>query len=136
MKSLTTKFIVFIIVPVVLILLALSLTSYLLSRNLLIDQIKNSGRNFLSAMAGEISSRIVQVQSSLKLLAETENLAAINDAQRHLLFVALQDHLSGSVTSVFMGFQTGKFIRSKKMPLCIHPIICCYRIRPRKRCHY
>lgn len=117
MKSLTTKFIVFIIVPVVLILSALSLTSYLLSRNLLIDQIKSSGRNFLSAMAGEISSRIVQVQSSLKLLAETENLAAINDAQRELLFVALQDHLSGSVTSVFMGFQTGKFIRSKKMPL-------------------
>jgi len=117
MKSLTTKFIVFIIVPVVLILSALSLTSYMVARNLLIDQIKDSGRNFLSAMAGDISSRIVQVQSALKLLAETENLDAIDDAQRQVLFVALKKHLSGSVTSVFMGFQAGKFIRSKKTPL-------------------
>ena len=117
MKSLTTKFIVFIIVPVVLLLSALSLTSYMVARNLLIDQIKNSGRNFLSAMAGDISSRVLQVQSSLQLLAETENLSAINDAQRQLLFVALKAHLGGSVTSVFMGFQTGKFIRAKKTSL-------------------
>jgi len=106
-----------VILPVTLILSAVSLTGYLLARNLLIDQIKNSGKHFLSAAAGEISSRALQVQSTLALLAATENLAAINNSQRRLLFVAIKDHLAGSVTSVFMGFPDGKFIRAKTTTL-------------------
>lgn len=113
MKSLASKFIFFIILPVTFILSALSLTSYFMARSLLIDQMETSGRHFLRASAGEISSRILQVQSALKLLAFTENLESIDDAQRRRLFVALKDLLGGAVTSVFMGFPDGKFIRAK-----------------------
>lgn len=117
MKSLTTKFTVFIILPVALILSALSLTSYLVTRDLLIDQIKSAERNYLSAAAGEITSRILQIRTTLELLSLVENLATLNDSQRRLLFVALEDHLGGAVTSVFMGFPDGKFIRSKTIVL-------------------
>ncbi len=117
MKSLTTKFTVFIILPVALILSALSLTSYLLTRDLLIDQIKSAERNYLSAAASEISSRILQIQTTIELLSLIENIETLNDFQRRLLFVALEEHLGGSVTSVFMGFPDGKFIRSKTIDL-------------------
>jgi hypothetical protein len=49
MQSLTTKFLLFIILPVILVLAALSLASYHLARNLLIDQMKISGSHFLRA---------------------------------------------------------------------------------------
>ena len=113
MKSLTAKFIFFIILPVTLILSALSLTSYLMARSLLIDQMKKSGQNFLWASAEQISSRIIQVQSTLKLLAITENLKTLDDSKRRHMFVALKDLLGKAVTSVFMGFPDGKFIRAK-----------------------
>ena len=113
MKSLTAKFIFFIILPVTLVLSALSLTSYLMAHRLLIDQMKKSGQNFLWASAGQISSRIIQVQSTLKLLAITENLETLDDSKRRHMFVALKDLLGGAVTSVFMGFADGKFIRAK-----------------------
>ncbi len=113
MKSLASKFIVFIILPVIFILSALSLTSYLMAHRLLMDQIKKSDQNFLRASAGQISSRIIQVQSTLKLLAITENLETLDDSKRRHIFVALKDLLGGAVTSVFMGFADGKFIRAK-----------------------
>jgi len=113
MKSLTAKFIFFIILPVTLVLSALSMTSYFMARSLLIDQMKKSGQHFLRASAGEISGRIVQVQSTLKLLAITENLEALDDSKRRHMFVALKDFFGGAVTSVFMGFPDGKFIRAK-----------------------
>ena len=113
MKSLASKFIVFIILPVIFILSALSLTSYLMAHRLLMDQMKKSGQNFLRASAGQISSRIIQVQSTLKLLAITENLETLDDSKRRHMFVAFKDLLGGAVTSVFMGFADGKFIRAK-----------------------
>ena len=113
MKSLSAKFIFFIILPVTLILSALSLTSYLMAHRLLIDQMEKSGQNFLRASAEQISSRIIQVQSTLKLLAITENLETLDDSKRRHMFVALKDLLGRAVTSVFMGFPDGKFIRSK-----------------------
>ena len=113
MKSLASKFIVFIILPVIFILSALSLTSYLMAHRLLMDQMKKSGQNFLRASAEQISSRIIQVQSTLKLLAITENLETLDDSKRQHMFVALKDLLGGAVTSVFMGFADGKFIRAK-----------------------
>jgi len=113
MKSLASKFIVFIILPVIFILSALSLTSYLMAHRLLMDQMKKSGQNFLRASAEQISSRIIQVQSTLKLLAITENLETLDDSKRRHMFVALKDLLGGAVTSVFMGFADGKFIRAK-----------------------
>ena len=86
MKSLTAKFIFFIILPVTLILSVLSLTSYLMAHRLLIDQMKKSGQNFLRASAEQISSRIIQVQSTLKLLAITENLETLDET------VSLEDY--------------------------------------------
>ncbi len=90
MKSLTSKFILFIILPVTFILSALSLTSYLMAHRLLIDQMKTSGQNFLRASAEQISSRIIQVQSTLKLLAITENLETLDDSKRRHMFVGAQ----------------------------------------------
>lgn len=113
MKSLTAKFIFSIILPVTLVLSALSLTSYFLVRNLLIDQMKKFGQNFLWASAEQISSRVIQVQSSLKLLDVTENLETLDDSERRHIFVALKHILGKAVTSVFMGFADGKFIRAK-----------------------
>ena len=113
MKSLSAKFIFFIILPVTLVLSALSFTSYFMARSLLIDQMKKSGQNFLWASAEQISSRIIQVQSTLKLLAITENLETLDDSKRRHMFVALKDLLGGAVTSVFMGFADGKFIRGR-----------------------
>ena len=113
MKSLTAKFIFFIILPVTLVLSALSLTSYFMARNLLIDQMKKSGQNFLWASAEQISSRVIQVQSSLKLLAVTEDLETLDDSKLRHIFVALKDLLGRAVTSVFMGFTDGKFVRAK-----------------------
>ena len=113
MKSLTAKFIFFIILPVTLVLSALSLTGYFMAHRLLIDQMKKSGQNFLWASAEQISSRIIQVQSTLKLLDIAENLETLDDSKRRHVFVALKDLLGGAVTSVFMGFADGKFIRAK-----------------------
>ncbi|MBW1725152.1 MAG: adenylate/guanylate cyclase domain-containing protein, partial [Deltaproteobacteria bacterium] len=113
MKTLTGKFFVFIIIPVVFILSVLSLSSYLLVHKLLIDQMKISGQNFLRASAERISTRIVQIQSTLKIMAITESLEEKNDSERHRLFVETKDLLGRAVTSVFMGFPDGKFIRAK-----------------------
>jgi len=113
MKTLASKFFIFIIIPVILILSALSLSSYILVHKLLLDQIKTSGQNLLRASAKQISSRIIQVQSTLKLLAITEHIETFDDSERHHMFVALKDLLGGAVTSVFMGFPDGKFIRAK-----------------------
>ena len=74
MKTLIGKFFVFIIIPVVFILSALSLSSYLLVHKLLIDQMKISGQNFLRASAEQVSTRIVQIQSTLGIMAITESL--------------------------------------------------------------
>lgn len=117
MKTLTGKFVVFIIIPVVFIQSALSLSSYLLVQKLLIDQLKISGKNFLRASAEQVSARIVQIQSTLELMAITEQLEEKNDSERHRFFVKINDLLGGSTTSVFMGFSDGKFVRSKTTPL-------------------
>ena len=117
MRTLTGKFFVFIIIPVVFILSALSLSSYLLVHKLLFDQMKKSGQNFLLASAEGVSTRIVQIQSTLKIIAITENLGAENESQQHRLFVEAKKQLGGAVTSVFMGFPDGRFIRAKTTPL-------------------
>ncbi len=117
MRTLTGKFFVFIIIPVVFILSALSLSSYLLVHKLLFDQMKKSGQNFLRASAEGISTRIVEIQSTLKIMAITENLGAENESQQHRLFVEIKDLLGGATTSVFMGFSDGRFIRAKTTPL-------------------
>jgi len=113
MKTLASKFFIFIIIPVIFIFLALSLSSYILVHKLLLDQMKTSGQNFLRASAEQISSRIIQVQSTLKLLAITEHIETFDDSKRHHMFVKLKDLLGGAVTSVFMGFPDGKIIRAK-----------------------
>jgi len=117
MKTLTGKFVVFIIIPVVLILSVLSLSSYLLVHKLLIDQMKISGQNFLRASAERVSIRIVQIQSTLELMAISERLEEKNDSERHRWFVKIKDLLGGATTSVFMGFSDGKFVRAKTTPL-------------------
>jgi adenylate cyclase len=117
MKTLTGKFVVFIIIPVVFILSALSLSSYLLVNKLLIDQMKISAENFLRASAERVSTRIVQIQSTLELMAITERLEEKNDPDRHRWFVKIKDLLGGATTSVFMGSSDGKFVRSKTTPL-------------------
>ena len=117
MKTLASKFFVFIVIPVVFILSALSLSSYLLVHNLLIDQMKESGQNFLRASAEGVSTRIARIQTTLKIMAITENLGAENEFQQHRLFVAAKKQLGGAVTSVFMGFPDGRFIRAKTSPL-------------------
>ncbi len=117
MKKLTTKFFLFVILPVILVLSAMSLASFYLARGILIDQIKNSARIFLDAATSELSGRMTQIRSNLRLLAATENIEAINDSQRRLLFVELKEQLGGAVTSVFMGFPDGKFIRAKATAL-------------------
>jgi class 3 adenylate cyclase len=113
MKTLASKFFIFIIIPVIFIFSALSLSSYILVHKLLLDRMKTSGQNFLRASAEQISSRIIQVQSTLKLLAITEHIETFDDSKRHHMFVALKDLLGGAVTSVFMGFPDGKIIRAK-----------------------
>jgi sigma-B regulation protein RsbU (phosphoserine phosphatase) len=117
MKTLTGKFIVFIIIPVVFILSALSLSSYLLVHKLLIDQMMISGQNFLRASAEQVSTRIVQIHSTLELMAITESVEEKNDSERHRFFVKIKDRLGGATTSVFMGFPDGKFVRTKTTPL-------------------
>ena len=117
MKTLAGKFFIFIIIPVVFISSALSLSSYLLVHNLLINQMKESGRNFLRASAEGVSTRIARIQTTLKIMAITENLGAENEFQQHRLFVEAKKQLGGAVTSVFMGFPDGRFIRAKTSPL-------------------
>jgi sigma-B regulation protein RsbU (phosphoserine phosphatase) len=117
MKTLTGKFIVFIIIPVVFILSALSLSSYLLVQKLLIDQMTISGQNFLRASAEQVSTRIVQLQSTLELMAITESVEGKKDSERHRFFVKMRDQLGGATTSIFMGFPDGKYVRAKTTPL-------------------
>jgi class 3 adenylate cyclase len=117
MKTLASKFFIFIIIPVVFISSALSLSSYLLVHKLLLDQMKKTGQNFLRASAEGVSTRVVQIQSTLKIMAITENLGAENESQQHRLFVEVKKELGGAVTSVFMGFPDGRFIRAKTTPL-------------------
>jgi len=117
MKTLASKFFIFIIIPVVFISSALSLSSYLLVHKLLVDQMKESGRNFLRASAEGVSTRIARIQTTLKIMAITENLGAENEFQQHRLFVEAKKQLGGAVTSVFMGFPDGRFIRAKTSPL-------------------
>ena len=117
MKTLIGKFFVFIIIPVVFILSALSLSSYLLVHKLLIDQMKISGQNFLRASAEQVSTRIVQIQSTLGIMAITESLKEKDNPERHRLFVEIKNLLGGATTSVFMGFPDGKFVRAKTDPL-------------------
>ena len=117
MRTLASKFFIFIIIPVVFISSALSLSSYLLVHKLLLVQMKKSDQNFLRASAEGVSTRIVQIQSILKIMAITENLGTENESQQHRLVVEVKKQLGGAVTSVFMGFPDGRFVRAKTTPL-------------------
>jgi class 3 adenylate cyclase len=116
-KTLRSKFLLFILVPAIIGLLVLSVLSYLSARGLLLSQMKEAGLNFLQASAERISGRIGQIRSILQVMALAENLVKKSEGERRRLFVKLSDMLGENVTSVFMGFPNGKFIRAKTDPL-------------------
>jgi class 3 adenylate cyclase len=117
LKTLRSKFLVFILVPVITVLLALSVLSYFSARDLLIAQIREGGITALQASAEKLSVSIVQIHSMLRLVSLSENLEEKSDSYRQRLFVRLTEVPDDAITSVFMGFPDGKFIRGKTDPL-------------------
>jgi len=117
MNTLRNKFLVYVLAPVLVVMLALSVLSYMSARNILYDKMLKSGHNYLKSVAQGISATAVRIQSNLDLLALSESLGEKSDKKRRRLFVKLTEELGEMVTSVFMGFPDGHFIRGKKTPL-------------------
>ena len=117
MKTLRSKFLVFILLPVIIVFTALSIFSYITARDLLLSQIRISGQNYLQIAAEKINESLVDIESVLNLIAIKEEVIALDDSTRLRLFRRIQKYLGKTVTSVFMDFSDGTMIRSKSTPL-------------------
>lgn len=117
MKTLRGKFFVFILIPTILILSAKSLLSYLSAKNLLTDQMERSAINHLEASAERLHASIGQIEAGLDVLALAEQFGEARDSRRLRMFIELKNRWGEGVTSVFMGFPDGRFIRAKTDPL-------------------
>jgi len=69
MNTLRNKFLVYVLAPVLVVMLALSVLSYMSARNILYDKMLKSGHNYLKSVAQGISATAVRIQSNLDLLA-------------------------------------------------------------------
>jgi class 3 adenylate cyclase len=117
LNTLRSKFLLYVLAPVIAVMLALSVLSYMSARKILYEKILKNGENFLKSVAEGISASAVRIRSNLDLLALSEELEETSDDVRRILFVRLTEELGEMVTSVFMGFPDGRFIRGKKTPL-------------------
>ncbi|RLC01902.1 MAG: hypothetical protein DRH90_15180 [Deltaproteobacteria bacterium] len=111
MKSLRSKFFLLILVPVIIVLAFLETRNYRTARNLLIEQMDKTARNYIWAASESLSGNISAIRTLLRLEAISENITAKSDAERHRLFVTLTRRLGPAVTSVYMGYPDGRMIR-------------------------
>ncbi|CAB5105972.1 Adenylate cyclase (EC [Olavius algarvensis associated proteobacterium Delta 3] len=114
LTTLRGKFLVFILLPVLAALIAITSVSYFSARRYLIDQMKRSGLDALKADAARFKNMIIQVHAVLGSIAIAEEIGGLTDSQRKKIFIKISDALGNHVTSVFMGFPDGRMVRSKK----------------------
>jgi len=114
LTTLRGKFLVFILLPVLAELIAITSVSYFSARYYLIDQMKRSGLDALKADAARFKNMIIQVHAVLGSIAIAEEIGGLTDSQRKKIFIKISDALGNHVTSVFMGFPDGRMVRSKK----------------------
>lgn len=123
MKTLRGKFVLLILVPVLLTLVALTAWNYLSASDLLIDQMDRTARNYLWASSESLSGNISAIRTVLRMKALDETIHARADRERRQFFVTLTANPGPAVTSVFMGFPDGKFIRgaTSRLPADFDP---------------
>jgi class 3 adenylate cyclase len=123
MKTLRGKFFILILVPVLLTLVALTVWNYISASDLLVDQMDQTARHYLWASSESLAGNISSIRTVLRMEALDETLSDRTDPERQQLFVTLTSRLGLSVTSVFMGFPDGKFIRgaSSRLPTDFDP---------------
>ena len=122
-QSLRTKFIAFIILPVSVGLIGLSVLSYLTAQHLLYAQMRQSGFNYLRAIEAEISTTIVKLKAVLNVIDLSQSFQPGNVAALRLTFVKIHHTMGEAVTSVYAGFADGRMVRSKtaKLPAGYDP---------------
>jgi len=114
LNTLRGKFLVFILLPVIGALIAITSVGYFSARHYLIDQMKKGGLDALKADAAKFRNMIVQVYSVLGSMAIAEEIGGLTDSQRKKIFIKVSAAMGNHVTSVFMGFPDGRMVRSKK----------------------
>ena len=114
LNTLRGKFLVFILLPVLAALIAITSVGYFSARHYLLDQMKRSGLDALKADAARFKNMIVQVYAVLGSIAIAEEIGGITDTDRKKIFIKISKALGNHVTSVFMGFPDGRMVRSKK----------------------
>jgi adenylate cyclase len=111
MNSLRNKFILFILLPVIVVLVFLEIRNYRTASNLLIDQMDKTARNYLWAASESLSGKISAIKILLRVEAISENIISKSDSERQRFFITLTRQLGPSVTSVYMGSPEGRMVR-------------------------
>ena len=111
MKTLRSKFFLFILFPVIFVLAFLGIRNYRTASDLLMEQMGKSARNYLWASSESLSGNISAIKTLLRVEAISENVVSKSDLERQQFFVTLTRQLGPSVTSVYMGFPDGRMVR-------------------------
>jgi hypothetical protein len=96
LNTLRKKFLLYVLAPVIAVMLALSVLSYMSARKILYEKILKNGENYLKSIAEGISDSAVRIHSNLELLALSEELEETSDDVRRILFVRLTEELGAT----------------------------------------
>jgi len=117
LNTLRGKFLLFILLPILTGLVALTSISYYSARYYLLKEMRKSGSDALKVDAESLRAFIVRERAVLDTIAIAQQFDNFTDAERRKMFVEVRDTFGDYVTSVFMGFPDGRMIRSKAIPL-------------------
>jgi len=112
MKKLRNKFLVYILLPALLIILVGSLISHMVAQKIVFKQLDEFGRLALRRAADEVDLDLGQGIKILQLLALQERTLAISDKERRKLFVEMAENQP--IETVFMAFPDGKLISNSR----------------------
>lgn len=110
MKKLQTKFLVFIILPVLGIVIVTGVLSFLAARHILIDEMKKAAAIAVQQATDKLETGAWRGIQALLVLMAVEQTAKLDDLQLKRLFE--QVHRELPVEAVFMGFSDGRFVSS------------------------
>lgn len=110
MKKLRTKFLLYILLPVILIITVAGLVSFGVARDIVIAQLIALGSLSLKQAADEIDSTFGTGIDTLRVLTSSTALADLTDDQRRRVFGEIKNRFP--LESIFMAFSDGRFVSS------------------------
>ncbi len=117
MKKLRTMFLLYILLPVILIFTITGLISFGVARKIVIEQLTDLGALSLKQASDEIDSSFGTGIDTLRVLTSSAALAGYSDDRLRKVFKEIKGRFP--VQSIFMAFSDGKFVSSLDLGSCL-----------------